>query len=266
MKTLRPLTALLLLVATGARAQEHLPSPADATPAAERLASWQQHVELRDNSPFAGLPWSALGPRFQGGRIEAIEVDPRDPATLYVGAGSGNLWKTENAGTTWNPIFEREGAFAIGDVTLAPSNPDVVWVGTGEVLMARSSYAGFGVYRSGDGGATWEHKGLADTHHIARVLVHPADPDTVWVAAVGRLFSPNTERGVFKTTDGGTTWRRVLYENEFTGAIDLVLDPRNPDVLYAAQWEHSRRAWGHKAAGDGSGLFKSTDEIGRAHV
>jgi len=249
----------MLLVSAPILAQENLPAPGDATTAAERAASWQQHVAMRDGSPFAGLPWRAVGPRFQGGRVEAIEADPRHPATMYVGAGAGNLWKTENAGTTWEPIFEHEAAFSIGDVTLAPSDPDVVWVGTGEVLMARSSYAGFGVYRSSDAGRTWEHKGLAGTHHIARVLVHPNDPDTVWVAAIGRLFSPSPERGVFKSSDGGDSWRRVLYEDEFTGAIDLVLDPRDPDVLYAALWEHSRRAWGHNAAGPGSGIFKSTD-------
>ena len=249
----------MLVVGAPVIGQENLPAPGDATPAAERQTSWRQHVEMRDGAPFAGLPWRAVGPRFQGGRVEAIEVDPRDHATMYVGAGAGNLWKTDNAGTTWKPIFEHEGTFSIGDVTLAPSNPDIVWLGTGEVLMARSSYAGFGVYRSDDAGATWEHKGLADTHHIARVLVHPQDPDTVWVAAVGRLFSPSLERGVFKTTDGGDTWRRVLFEDEFTGAIELVLDPRDPDVLYAALWQHSRRAWGHTAAGPGSGLFKSTD-------
>ena len=162
-----------VLVGVSALAQENLPASGDATSAADRLASWQQHVAMRDDSPFAGLPWKAVGPRFQGGRVEAIEVDPRDPATMYVGAGAGNLWKTENAGTTWKPIFDREATFAIGDVTLAPSDPDIIWVGTGEVLMARSSYAGFGVYRSDDAGATWEHKGLADTHHIARILVHP---------------------------------------------------------------------------------------------
>jgi len=253
------IVVMAMLVGVPVLAQENLPASGDATPVAERLVSWKRHVAMRDDSPFAGLPWRAVGPRFQGGRVEAIAVDPRDSATMYVGAGAGNLWKTENAGTTWVPVFDREAAFSIGDVTLAPSNPDIVWVGTGEVLMARSSYAGFGVYRSDDAGATWEHKGLADTHHIARVLVHPQDPDTVWVAAIGRLFSPNSERGVFKSTDGGDSWRRVLFEDEFTGAIDLVADPRNPDVLYAALWEHSRRAWGHNAAGSGSGIFKSTD-------
>lgn len=214
---------------------------------------------MRLESPFRNLPWRAIGPRFQGGRVEAFAVDPRRPATMYVGAGAGNLWKTVNAGTTWVPVFERQSSFAIGDVTLAPSNPDVVWVGTGEVLMARSSFAGSGVFRSTDGGASWEHKGLADSHHIAQVVVHPTDPDTVWVAAIGHLFSFNEERGVFKTTDGGDSWERLLYVDEATGAIDLVLDPADPDILYAAMWRHSRRAWGHTAAGATSGIYKSTD-------
>jgi hypothetical protein len=236
-----------------------LPPPTDATPTADRAESWVRHVEMRDASPFAGLPWRAVGPRFQGGRVEAIAVDPRDVATMYVGAGAGNLWKTENAGTTWRPLMEREAGFSIGDVTLAPSDPDVVWVGTGEVLMARSSYPGFGVYRSSDGGASWEHKGLADSHHIARVVVHPDDPDTAWVASIGHLFSPNDERGVFRTTDGGSSWVKVLFHDEHTGAIDLISDPRDPDILYAAMWEHSRRAWGHNAAGSGSGIYRSRD-------
>ena len=170
---------VVMLVGLPAFAQQNLPPSGDATSEDERLSSWQLHRAMRDDAPFAGLPWRAVGPRFQGGRVEAIEVDPRDPATMYVGAGAGNLWKTDNAGTTWTPIFDREAAFSIGDVTLAPSDPDTIWVGTGEVLMARSSYAGFGVYRSDDAGITWDHKGLADTHHIARVLVHPEDPETV---------------------------------------------------------------------------------------
>ncbi|NKB86724.1 MAG: hypothetical protein GKS06_00685 [Acidobacteria bacterium] len=259
MKRAQVAAALLLAGSLSAGGQENMPAPMDATSASDRSASWARHVELRDESPFAGLPWLAVGPRFQGGRVEAIAVDPRDGATMYVGAGAGNLWKTENAGTTWQPIFDREGTFSIGDVTLAPSDPDVIWVGTGEVLMARSSYAGFGVYRSDDGGDSWRHLGLEDTHHIARVVVHPEDPDIAWVAAIGRLFSPNEQRGIFKTTNGGESWERTLYVDELTGAIDLIADPRDPDVMYAAMWEHSRRAWGHNAAGDGSGLYKTTD-------
>jgi photosystem II stability/assembly factor-like uncharacterized protein len=252
---------LLVVVAAataGAQQAEIPPAPSPTSPE-QRAESWRKHEQMRRASPFRSLPWRAIGPRFQGGRVEALAVDPRRPATMYVGAGAGNLWKTVNAGTTWTPVFERQSSFSIGDVALAPSAPDVVWVGTGEVLMARSSFAGSGVFRSGDGGETWEHKGLGDTHHIAQVVVHPTDPDTVWVAAIGHLFSFNEERGVFKTTDGGDSWERVLYVDEATGAIDLVLDPSDSGTLYAAMWRHSRRAWGHTAAGATSGIYKSTD-------
>ncbi len=258
-----PGAALFVLAVTAATAvgaqQAEIPPAPSPTTVEERDDSWRRHEQMRQQSPFRNLPWRAIGPRFQGGRVEALAIHPRRPATMYVGAGAGNLWKTVNAGTTWVPVFERQSSFSIGDVALAPSDPDIVWVGTGEVLMARSSFAGSGVFRSADGGGTWEHKGLDDTHHIAQILVHPTDPDTVWVAAIGHLFSFNDERGVFQTTDGGNSWERVLYLDDATGAIDLVLDPRDSDTLYAAMWRHSRRAWGHTAAGSTSGIYKSTD-------
>lgn len=260
------LPVILALVVSGATpgsAQQSpgavIPPAPDPTSAEARLASWQQHVEMRDGSLMRNLRWRAVGPRMQGGRVEAIAVDPTDKATVYLGVGAGNLWKTENAGTTWKPIFERESTFTIGDVAVAPSDPDTVWVGTGEVLMARSSFAGTGVFKSTDAGATWRHMGLTDSHHIAKVIVHPDNPDVVWVAVIGHLYSFNEERGVFKTTDGGQSWQRVLYVDERSGAIDLVVDPSDPDILYASTWERSRRAWGHTMSGPGSGIHKSTD-------
>ena len=231
----------------------------EPTEATVRLAAWQQHQRMEAASPFADLAWRAVGPRMQGGRIESIDVVAGSDSTIYVGVGSGNLWKTTNNGTTWRPIFEKESAFSIGDVTVAPSDPDVVWVGTGEVLMARSSYAGTGVFKSADAGETWTNMGLTDTHHIARVVIHPDDPDTVWVAAIGHLYSENEERGVFRTTNGGEDWERVLYVDDRTGAIELVMDPSDPDTLYAAMWERSRKAWGHTTNGPGSGIYKSAD-------
>jgi photosystem II stability/assembly factor-like uncharacterized protein len=247
----------------GRTVQEPVPAPIPPAPnpmsASERMASWRRHVEMRDASVFRNLEWRAVGPRMQGGRIEAIAVDPSDTATIYVGAGAGNLWKTENNGITWRPIFERQSTFTIGDVTVAPADPNVVWVGTGEVLMARSSFAGTGVFKSEDGGESWRHMGLTDSHHIAKVVIHPTDPSVVWVAAIGHLYSFNDERGIFKTIDGGRTWERVLFVNERTGAIDLAIDPADPDILYAAMWERSRRAWGHTQSGSGSGIYKSED-------
>ncbi len=233
--------------------------PVQATSPEARRRAWARHQEMERTSPFAGLTWRAIGPRMQGGRIEAIAVAPNRPTTIYAGAGAGNVWKSVNNGTTWTPIFEKESTFSIGALAVAPSNADIVWVGTGEVLMARSSYAGTGVFKSEDGGGTWTSMGLDDTHHIAKVIIHPTDPQRVWVAAIGHLYSENEERGIFATSDGGRTWRRTLFVNDRTGAIDLVQDPANPDTLYAAMWERTRKAWGHTTHGAGSGVYKSND-------
>jgi photosystem II stability/assembly factor-like uncharacterized protein len=210
-------------------------------------------------SPFAELEWRAVGPQMQGGRIESITVPAGETSTFYVGVGSGNLWKTVNNGTTWTPIFEKQSTFAIGDVAVAESDPNVVWVGTGEVLMARSSYAGTGVFKSLDAGETWQHMGLTETHHIGKVLIHPTDPDVVYVAAIGHLFTLNEERGLFRTADGGDTWEKILYMNDRVGVVDLVMDPSDANTLYATAWERTRKAWGHTASGDGSGIYKTTD-------
>ena len=235
------------------------PPVVEATDPGTRMQAWARHQQMERESPFVDLEWRAVGPRMQGGRIESIDVAAGRPSTIYVGVGSGNLWKTSNNGTTWTPIFEKESTFTIGDVAVAPSNPDIVWVGTGEVLMARSSYAGTGVFKSTDAGETWTNMGLQDSHHIAQVVIHPQDPGTVWVAAIGHLYTENEERGVFRTTNGGDSWERVLYVDDRTGAIELVMDPSDPDTLYAAMWERSREAWGHTTNGPGSGVYKSTD-------
>lgn len=231
-------------------------NPTDVT---TRLRSWEQHQRMERESPFADLEWRAVGPQKQGGRIESIAVPAGETSTFYVGVGSGNLWKTVNNGTTWTPIFEKQSAFAIGDVAVAESDPNVVWVATGEVLMARSSYAGTGVFKSVDAGETWQHMGLADTHHIGQVLIHPSDPDIVYVAAIGHLYTFNEERGLFKTVDGGDSWEKILYINNRVGVVDLVMDPSDPNTLYATAWERTRKAWGHTASGEGSGIYKTTD-------
>jgi len=230
-----------------------------ATDAATRMLAWEQHQRMEGDSPFAELEWRAVGPQKQGGRIESIAVPPGESTTFYVGVGSGNLWKTVNNGTTWTPIFEKESTFTIGDVAVSESDPDVVWVGTGEVLRARSSYDGTGVFRALDGGESWEHKGLSDTHHIGQVLIHPRDPEVVYVAAIGHLYSFNQERGLFKTRDGGNSWEKILYINDRVGVVDLVMDPSDPNTIYATAWERTRRAWGHTASGEGSGIYKTTD-------
>lgn len=231
----------------------------NATDAATRMRSWELRQRMDRESPFAELEWRAVGPQMQGGRIESITVPSGETSTFYVGVGSGNLWKTVNNGTTWTPIFEKQSTFAIGDVAVAESDPNVVWVGTGEVLMARSSYAGTGVFKSLDAGETWHHMGLTETHHIGKVLIHPIDPDIVYVTAIGHLFTFNEERGLFRTVDGGATWEKVLYINERVGVVDLVMDPSDPTTLYATAWERTRKAWGHTASGEGSGIYRTTD-------
>ena len=248
---LRGILVCLLAIAPTIRSQ--------ATTAAERVAAWAEHVRMENASPYRALAWQLLGPVKQGGRVECIERAPGKSGALWVGAGSGNLWKSTSNGLTWTPVFEHESAFAIGDVAVAPSDPDCIWVGTGEVLMARSSYAGTGAFKSTDGGATWACMGLAETHHISRVLIHPTDPKIVWVAAIGHLYTDNPERGVYVTTDAGRTWRQALAVDDRTGAIELVMDPRDPETLYACMWQHERKAWGHEAYGEGSGVWKTVD-------
>ena len=178
---------------------------------------------------------------------------------IYAAFASGGVWRSINNGMSFEPIFDEQGTMGIGDIAVSPSNPDILWVGTGECNSSRSSYAGMGIYRSGDAGKTWKHVGLSATQHISRVICHPKNPDIVWVAAIGALYTENEERGVFKTTDGGKTWTKVLFINAKTGVIDLALDPYNPDHLLAASWERSRKAWEFVESGEGSGIHRSTD-------
>jgi photosystem II stability/assembly factor-like uncharacterized protein len=205
------------------------------------------------------LEWRELGPTIMSGRVSDLAVVESDPSTFYVGTASGGVWKTVNAGITFEEVFRDETTASIGDVTIAPSNPNVVWVGTGEPQNRQSSPWGDGVYRSVDGGRNWTRLGLEATHHIARIEVHPRDPDIAYVAAVGHLWGGNPERGVYKTTDGGRTWERVLYVDENTGAIDLAMDPNDPRTLFAAMYQRQRRAWGFNGGGPGSGIYRTSD-------
>ena len=181
-----------------------------------------------------------IGPAFMSGRIADIVIVPNDPATWYVAVGSGGVWKTENAGTSWTPLFDGQGSFSIGALGTDPSNPNRIWVGTGENHGGRHIAFGDGIYKSDDGGETWENMGLKRSEHISKIIVHPDNPDIVWVAAQGPLWSPGGERGVLKSTDGGKTWANTLSSGEYTGATDLIIDPRNPDRLYAALWQRHR--------------------------
>jgi photosystem II stability/assembly factor-like uncharacterized protein len=208
---------------------------------------------------FSGLSFRNLGPGLMSGRIADIAIHPGDRSTWYVGVGSGGVWKTENAGTTWTPLFDAQGSYSIGEVELDPNNPDVVWVGTGENVSGRHVGYGDGVYRSRDGGASWENLGLSGSEHISRISIDPRNSDVVLVAAEGPLWSPGGERGVYLTVDGGSTWTPVLTVDENTGATDIERDPSDPDVLYAATYERRRKVWALLAGGPGSGIHKSTD-------
>ena len=203
------------------------------------------------------LEFREIGPAVTGGRIHDIEALPDDPSTIYVASASGGLWKTTNKGTTWEPIFEEQPVSTFGDVAIAPSNPDVIWAGTGEQNNRQSTSWGNGVYRSVDAGSTWTHLGLEESRHIGRVKVHPENPDVAYVAAQGNLWAPSETRGVYKTTDGGQTWEKVLYVGKYTGVVDLAMHPEDPDVLYAAAYQRLRRTWGFNGGGPNSGIYKT---------
>jgi photosystem II stability/assembly factor-like uncharacterized protein len=214
---------------------------------------------LLTESVLDGLKWRCIGPANMGGRIDDFAVVESAPHIIYAGTASGGVWKTTNNGVTWEPIFDDQPTSTIGDVTISPSNPDIVWVGTGEANNRQSSSWGDGVYKSTDGGETWKNMGLTDTHHIGRIVIHPTNPDVVYVAALGHLWGPNKERGLFKTTDGGKTWINTKFIDGNTGFVDVAMDPENPNTLYAAAYQRRRRGWGFNGGGPGSGLYKTTD-------
>ena len=223
-------------------------------------ASWASaQTPEQVDSILNRLQWRNIGPAIMGGRIDDVAVVESDPKVMWVATASAGVWKTENHGITWIPQFQNEAVSSIGSIAVAPSDPSVVWVGTGEPANRQSSSWGNGMHVSTDGGTTWTHKGLEDTHHIGRVLVHPTDPGTVYVAALGHLWGPNEERGVFRTRDGGESWDRVLHHDENTGAVELSMDPESPDTLYAALYQRRRRAYGFAGGGPGSGIHRTTD-------
>ena len=206
-----------------------------------------------------GLKLRGIGPALMGGRIADIAVHPVRRSTWYVVVGSGGLWKTDNGGATWKPIFDEYPSYSLGTVTLDPSSPEVVWLGTGENVSGRHVGWGDGVYRSRDGGASWEQVGLAGSQHIGKILVDPRDGDTVLVAAEGPLWNGGGERGVYRTEDGGATWTRTLDLGPDTGVTDLEFAPGDPDTVYAAAYQRRRHVWSFLAGGPGSGIHKSED-------
>jgi photosystem II stability/assembly factor-like uncharacterized protein len=208
------------------------------------------------------LEYRSIGPTQQSGRFVDFAVPIQRPNTFYAASASGGLWKTENNGQTFEPLFDNEKVFSIGDVAVAPSNPDILWLGSGEANNSRSTYWGDGVYKSADAGKTWRNMGLKESHHIGRIVINPSNPDTVYVAALGHLYSENAERGVYKTTDGGIMWTKVLdvvADGRTIGVVDLVMDPTDPETLYAASYDRLRKPWTYQLGGPGSGVHKSTD-------
>jgi len=263
MFTGRVVTLFILLLGafTGAvEAQERIHS----TDPAVRLQMYEAHVAMEENSPFKNHPWQFIGPTNISGRMTDIAVvTPKGESyTIYVAGASGGVWMTKNEGVTWEPIFQEEASTSIGEVTVAPSDQDIIWVGTGEANIFRSSMAGAGIYKSVDGGESWEHKGLAGTLTIPRIIVHPTNPDIVYVAASGHEWTNDEYRGLYKTTDGGDSWEKILYIDEETGVIDLVMHPTDANTLYAATWQRIRDKWNDPRNEDdytGSGIYKTTD-------
>src|SRR5688572_880185 len=227
------------------------------------LTGYSTHKTMTAASPYKLIPWQSIGPSNHTGRMTSVAVaDAQGQRSIYVGAATGGVWKSANRGLTWRPIFEHEATASIGDVAVAPSNPQIVWVGTGESNLFRASLSGTGVYKSIDAGRTWQHMGLTDTGTIGRILVHPTNPNIVYVAASGHEWTPNDMRGVFKTTDGGRTWVKSFYRSPNSGAVDLAMDPKDPNTLYAGIWQRVRRKWSDprvEPAYQEGGIWKTTD-------
>nr|HPI54384.1 hypothetical protein [Chitinophagaceae bacterium] len=226
------------------------------TSASQRLSSLDT---LRQQvSPFDGIKFRNIGPSIMSGRVTDIEVNPTNPNEFYVAYASGGVWHSTNNGQSMQPIFDHESSMTIGDMAMDWKSGHL-WVGTGEVNSSRSSYAGTGIYMTSDTGKTWQYKGLPESHHIGRVVVHPKNPNIIWVAVLGHLYTKNQERGVYKSEDGGLTWLQQLSVNDSTGCSDLVPDPSNPDVLYACMWTRTRTAWNFNGSGEGSAIYKTND-------
>ena len=212
-----------------------------------------------DPKTFGGMKWRLIGP-FRGGRVLAVTGVPRQPNTYYFGAVAGGVWKTTDGGVSWDPLFDKQSTSSIGSIAVADSDPNVIYAGTGEACIRGNISFGDGVYKSTDAGKTWTNIGLKDTRHIGKLIVHPTNPDVAFVAALGHAYGPNTERGIFRTRDGGKTWEKVLYLDDHTGGIDIAFDPNNPHVLFAAMWEGYRTPWTLNSGGEKDGLYRSIDD------
>lgn len=241
--------SLIMLLSSTLKAQQNGQT-------AFRLQSFSQ--VLNNASPFDSVQFRNVGPSIMSGRVVDIEVNPSNTKEFFVAYASGGVWHTANNGLSFMPIFDYEATLTVGDMAMDWKN-NVLWVGTGEVNSSRSSYAGTGLYKSEDRGKNWQHMGLPETHHIGKIVLHPTDKNTLWVGALGHLYTPNLERGVFKSTNGGRTWEQVLFVNEKSGCVDLIADANNPQILFASIWTRERKAWNFEGAGNESAIYKSID-------
>jgi len=258
MRTTLVLTLILAFLGSFPLHAQQINIPATSSEA--RARSFQHRQQMRQNSIFKEYPVRNAGPVITGGRVTDVAVQTDQPRIFYVGFASGGVFKTENSGNTMKPIFDHAGGtLTIGDIAISKADKNILWVGTGEKNSSRSSYAGAGVYKSMDGGKTWQFMGLRGSQHIGKIVTHPTNPDIAWVASMGPLYSMNDVRGVYKTTDGGQSWEKTLIPPDSTGVIDLVIDPQNPNKLWATTWQRYRQAWDFKEAGPGSAIYASTD-------
>ncbi|MGM0666805.1 MAG: WD40/YVTN/BNR-like repeat-containing protein [Bacteroidota bacterium] len=254
------LIMLVLIYSSGMMGQTKQPVLAGK----EKVKLFASHMAMKENSSFKDLHWQYIGPTNISGRCTDVEaVMPRGKSyTIWIGSASGGVWKSENEGSTFEPVFDDMPGASIGDIAIDPANPDIVWVGTGEANIFRSSNAGCGVFKTTDGGKTWRNMGLENTLTIGRIRVHPKNSDIVYVAATGHEWTPNEERGLYKTTDGGRTWEKILYIDEMTGVFDLVLDPKKPNTIYCTTWERMRLKWNDPRTYEttrNSAIWKSTN-------
>ena len=248
----------ILFIFTGLVISNFTTAQVAATPAEERMKAITQRKTLEARSVINDIQFRNIGPSIMSGRVVDLDVNPDDPTEFYVAYATGGLWHTTNNGQSFTPIMDSLDILFIGDIAVNWQTR-AIWVGTGEVNSSRSSYAGIGIYRTENNGKTWEYLGLPESQHIGKIQLHPTNPQIAWVAVLGHLYSPNKERGVYKTTDGGKTWRNTLFIDENTGCVELDINPSNPDVLYAGMWYRTRRAWKFDESGPTSGIYKSTD-------
>ncbi|TMI77432.1 MAG: hypothetical protein E6H10_19090 [Bacteroidetes bacterium] len=232
---------------------------AQVTTGSQKLAAFSKQKSMIQQSPYKTLKWRLIGPDNRSGRCVDVAGVTGNPNIMYAAFATGGLWKTEDVGVSWKPLFDQQATLSIGSIALAPSNPDVIYVGTGEANIFRASLPGIGVYRSSDGGKTFRHTGLQNTGTIARIVVHPKDPNIVYVAASGNEWSYNKDRGIYFSKDGGKTWKNILFVNEKTGCIDLVMDPSDPNTLFASMWNRIRRRWSDPVPEDGDHIYKTND-------